>query len=126
MFICGMPAWGTLIALTRRGEPIYGMMYQPFTAEHFTGDGSAAELSWSGRRSGGALRTRRCADLEDAVLLTTSPLLMDEADRQTFQRVEKGPGSRAMAAIATLIACSPRATSISSSRPNSNLMMCCR
>jgi len=41
-FICGMPAWGTLIALTRRGEPIYGMMHQPFTREHFTGDGSAA------------------------------------------------------------------------------------
>ncbi len=31
-FICGMPMWGTLIALTRRGEPIYGMMHQPFTA----------------------------------------------------------------------------------------------
>ena len=41
-FICGLPAWGTLIALTRRGEPIYGMMHQPFTREHFTGDGSAA------------------------------------------------------------------------------------
>jgi fructose-1,6-bisphosphatase/inositol monophosphatase family enzyme len=33
-FICGMPAWGTLIALTRRGQPIYGMMHQPFTAVH--------------------------------------------------------------------------------------------
>ena len=41
-FICGMPAWGTLIALTRGGEPIYGMMHQPFTREHFAGDCSAA------------------------------------------------------------------------------------
>src|ERR1700761_2769799 len=41
-FICGLPAWGTLIALTRSGQPIYGMMHQPFTREHFTGDGSAA------------------------------------------------------------------------------------
>jgi myo-inositol-1(or 4)-monophosphatase len=86
-FICGMPAWGTLIALTRRGEPIYGMMHQPFTAEHFTGDGNAA--SYRGPAGDRALRTRRCADLEDAVLLTTSPLLMREADRQIFQRVEQ-------------------------------------
>ena len=41
-FICGMPAWGTLIALTRGGEPVYGMMHQPFTRERFTGDGGAA------------------------------------------------------------------------------------
>jgi myo-inositol-1(or 4)-monophosphatase len=41
-FISGMPAWGTLIALTRAGEPVYGMMHQPFTRERFTGDGGAA------------------------------------------------------------------------------------
>ena len=41
-FIAGMPAWGTLIALTRGGEPVYGMMHQPFTRERFTGDGNAA------------------------------------------------------------------------------------
>jgi histidinol-phosphatase len=85
-FICGMPAWGTLIALTRRGEPIYGMMHQPFTSEHFTGDGSAA--SYRGPAGDRALRTRACAELKGAVLLTTSPLLMREADRQCFGRVE--------------------------------------
>jgi len=85
-FICGMPAWGTLIALTRRGEPIYGMMHQPFTREHFTGDGSAA--SYRGPAGDRALRTRACAQLKEAVLLTTSPLLMQEADRQSFGRVE--------------------------------------
>ena len=85
-FICGMPAWGTLIALTRRGEPIYGMMHQPFTREHFTGDGSAA--SYRGPAGDRVLRTRACAELKGAVLLTTSPLLMREADRQCFGRVE--------------------------------------
>ena len=44
-FICGLPAWGTLIALMRRGEPIYGMMHQPFTREHFTGDGLGVAAS---------------------------------------------------------------------------------
>jgi len=86
-FICGLPAWGTLIALTRRGEPIYGMMHQPFTREHFTGDGRAA--SYRGPAGDRALRTRGCAELKEAVLLTTSPLLMREADRQSFGRVEQ-------------------------------------
>jgi len=86
-FICGLPAWGTLVALTRRGEPIYGLMHQPFTREHFTGDGSAAR--YRGPAGDRALHTRACADLKDAVLLTTSPLLMNEADRQCFGRVEK-------------------------------------
>ena len=41
-FITGMPAWGTLIGLMRFGEPVYGMMHQPFTRERFSGDGGAA------------------------------------------------------------------------------------
>ena len=85
-FICGMPAWGTLIALTRRGQPIYGMMHQPFTREHFVGDGTAAH--YRGPAGDRALRARPCAALQDAVLLTTSPLRMREADRNLFQRVE--------------------------------------
>jgi myo-inositol-1(or 4)-monophosphatase len=86
-FICGLPAWGTLIALTRRGEPIYGMMHQPFTREHFTGDGSAAR--YRGPAGDRALRTRPCAALQDAVLLTTSPLLMRDTDRRCFQSIEE-------------------------------------
>jgi myo-inositol-1(or 4)-monophosphatase len=86
-FICGMPAWGTLIALTRRGEPIYGLMHQPFTGEHFSGDGSAA--SYRGPAGDRALRARPCAEISDAVLLTTSPLLMGDADREAFGRIEE-------------------------------------
>src|ERR1700683_2973672 len=79
-FICGLPAWGTLIALTRRGEPIYGMMHQPLPREHFSGDGRGARSRGPARDR--ALRVRDCAALEDAVLLTTSPLLMNQADRE--------------------------------------------
>jgi myo-inositol-1(or 4)-monophosphatase len=85
-FICGLPAWGTLIALTRRGEPIYGMMHQPFTREHFSGDGYGAR--YRGPAGNRALQVRPCAKLGDAIMLTTSPLLMNEADRQAFRRVE--------------------------------------
>jgi myo-inositol-1(or 4)-monophosphatase len=86
-FICGMPAWGTLIALTRRGEPIYGMMHQPFIREQFSGDGAGA--SYRGPAGARALQTRACAALGDAIMLTTSPLLMNEADRRCFTRVEQ-------------------------------------
>src|SRR5271165_3644965 len=86
-FICGMPAWGTLIALTRRGEPIYGMMHQPFTREHFSGDGRGAR--YRGPAGDRTLAVRDCASVEDAVLCTTSPLLMTPSDRQRFQQVER-------------------------------------
>jgi myo-inositol-1(or 4)-monophosphatase len=86
-FICGMPVWGTLIALTRHGEPIYGMMHQPFTREHFSGDGRGA--SYRGPAGNRDLRVRPCAALADAVMSTTSPLLMNTDDRQCFARVEK-------------------------------------
>ena len=78
-FICGLPAWGTLIALTRGGEPIYGMMHQPFTRERFSGDGGASR--YRGPAGDRALMVRECAELAQAVLFTTSPLLMNEADR---------------------------------------------
>jgi myo-inositol-1(or 4)-monophosphatase len=86
-FISGMPAWGTLIALTRAGDPVYGMMHQPFTAERFAGDGGAAH--YRGPAGERALRVRRCAGLSDAILMTTSPRLMSESDRRLFGRVEE-------------------------------------
>ena len=60
-FISGMPAWGTLIALMRYGEPVYGMMHQPFTREHFSGDVGAAH--YRGPAGPRALHARRCASL---------------------------------------------------------------
>jgi myo-inositol-1(or 4)-monophosphatase len=85
-FIAGMPAWGTLIALTRKGMPVFGMMNQPFTRERFSGDGEAAHYRGPGGERD--LRVRECESLSQAVLYTTSPLLMSEADRATFGRVE--------------------------------------
>jgi myo-inositol-1(or 4)-monophosphatase len=84
-FISGMPAWGTLIGLTRHGKPAFGMMHQPFTRERFTGDGGAAH--YRGPAGDRDLMVRRCGSIEDAILFTTSPLLMDEADGQAFTRV---------------------------------------
>src|ERR1044072_4776362 len=50
-FIAGMPAWGTLIGLMRFGEPVFGMMHQPFIGERFSGDGAGAHYrSRNGKR----------------------------------------------------------------------------
>ncbi|HEX5508407.1 MAG TPA: histidinol-phosphatase [Pseudolabrys sp.] len=85
-FIAGLPAWGTLIALMRFGEPVFGMMHQPFTRERFSGDGGAAHYrGLAGKRE---LHVRACGNIGEALLATTSPLLMNEADRAHFRRVE--------------------------------------
>jgi myo-inositol-1(or 4)-monophosphatase len=86
-FISGMPAWGTLIALTRSGQPVFGMVHQPFIGERFTGDGAAA--TYRGPAGYRALTTRKCAALAEAVLYTTSPRLMSVADRAVFAKVEE-------------------------------------
>jgi histidinol-phosphatase len=85
-FISGMPVWGTLIALTRMGEPVFGMVHQPFIGERFSGDGGAAR--YRGPAGDRELRVRPCESLRDAVLFTTSPLLMNDEDRAGFERVE--------------------------------------
>ena len=89
-FMAGLPLWGTLIGLTRRGAPAYGMMHQPFTGERFFGDGGSAD--YRGRHGGKTaerkLTTRRCRSLDQAILATTSPKLFDEAGRAAYERVE--------------------------------------
>jgi len=85
-FVTGRPLFGTLIALMHRGAPVYGMMHQPYIGERFTGDNGAARYEGpSGKRE---LAVRRCAALAEAVLFTTSPRLMNAADRARFERVE--------------------------------------
>jgi myo-inositol-1(or 4)-monophosphatase len=86
-FISGMPAWGTLIGLMRAGAPVFGMMSQPFTRERFSGDGGASR--YRGPAGERTMRARECETLKDAILLTTSPRLMNDADRKSFARVEE-------------------------------------
>jgi myo-inositol-1(or 4)-monophosphatase len=85
-FIAGFPIWGTLIALLHRGTPVFGMMHQPYIGERFSGDSNSAYYHGpSGERK---LSVRRCASLQDTTCLTTSPRLMNDADRAAFGQVE--------------------------------------
>jgi len=90
-FIAGMPIWGSLIGLLHNGSPTYGMMVQPFTRERFIGDGRRAH--WRGPGLDHAiverrLKTRACAALAGATLVTTSPLFYSEEKLEAFRRVE--------------------------------------
>jgi myo-inositol-1(or 4)-monophosphatase len=85
--IAGMPNWGTLIGLLKEGEPVYGMMHQPFIGERFTGDGAVAR--YRGPAGERKLSARNCKAVKDAILFTTSPLLMNEEERERFRRVEQ-------------------------------------
>lgn len=84
-FILGLPIWGTLIGLTRRGAPCFGLMHQPYIGEKFSGDGVTA--TFRGRNGPRKLRTRPCARLADAMLLSTTPAMFDEAERAAFDAV---------------------------------------
>jgi histidinol phosphatase-like enzyme (inositol monophosphatase family) len=86
-FISGLPTWGTLIGLKRDGTPLHGMMHQPFTGERFSGTGEAAKLVTHNVER--ILRTRACADLSSATLMTTSPLLLTEFEHAAYRRVEE-------------------------------------
>jgi myo-inositol-1(or 4)-monophosphatase len=87
-FIAGMPNWGSLIGLTHNGEPVFGMMHQPFIGERFSGDGAAAR--YRGPAGPRNLLVRPCEALSDAILFTTSPMLMSAEERKAFGRVEEG------------------------------------
>jgi len=98
-FISGLPTWGTLIGLMHNGRPVFGMMSQPFTRERYSGDGKRARLrtlavnrgdsppsDWSTR----VLRTRPCALLATATIMTTNPaLIRDDADRERYRAIEQ-------------------------------------
>jgi myo-inositol-1(or 4)-monophosphatase len=97
-FVSGLPTWGTLIGLMHRGQLVYGMMAQPFTRERFYGDGKRASARTLAPLHGDApptewatrsLHTRACASLAEATLMTTSPMLIQEADRAAYRQVER-------------------------------------
>ncbi len=85
-FISGIPLWGTLIGLTHRGAPVMGLMHQPFTRETFFGNGRRAlHRGLGGERE---MRVRPCPSLDEAILMTTSPLLFTAEERALYERVE--------------------------------------
>ena len=110
-FISGVPLFGTLIALTRAGRPILGIIDQPISRERWVGAaGGRSTLN------GAAIRCRVTAPALD-----DSHSVRDHARHVPRTPMPRAlPGSRprssspALAPIAMPMACSPPALSISS------------
>ena len=77
-FITGTVTFGTLIALTKNGEPILGVINQPVLNEFLIGDNNWCELN------GVKTEVRKCASLSEATLLTT-----DHLNIEKYQDAEK-------------------------------------
>lgn len=84
-FISGLPTWGVLIGLYYEGQPLIGVMDQPFTEERYRGwmDGANA-TSRAGTR---ALRARACVSLREATLSTTSPDILEGDEARAWANV---------------------------------------
>jgi inositol-phosphate phosphatase/L-galactose 1-phosphate phosphatase/histidinol-phosphatase len=81
-FISGVPLFGTLIALTRAGQPILGVIDQPVSRERWLG--AAGQPS---TLNGAVIRCRACPDLAAATLFATTPDMFRGADMNGFARV---------------------------------------
>lgn len=88
-FITGTPMWGTLIGLLYEGDAILGLMDQPFTGERFWADRTSAYVR-VGDGKAKRIRTRACARLSDALMMTTSPDLFERgAEADGFARIKR-------------------------------------
>ena len=85
-FICGMPQWGTLIALNDGKHPVLGIVDQPITHERWIGHSGHAEFTSNGVTK--RIKTRACASLSSAIITTTHPTGYFTASEQAgFQRL---------------------------------------
>ena len=87
-FVLGQPTWGTLIGLYHNGIPTLGLMDQPFTRERFWSAGKSSSFrGLDGREK--RLKTRPCATLADAMMMTTHPeLFATGVENRGFLRVK--------------------------------------
>ncbi len=84
-FIAGIPLYGTLIALTRNGMPVLGIIDHPMTGERWcAADGSPA------LRNGVVVTTAKRSTLSGSLLFTSSPEPYDDRERRGVAAVRSG------------------------------------
>jgi myo-inositol-1(or 4)-monophosphatase len=86
-FMMGSPLWGTLVGLTHRGTPLFGLLSQPFLEEIFFGGPSGSWLIKSERRD--RLKARPCTELANAVLASTHPDMFVGSDADAFNALAR-------------------------------------
>lgn len=83
-FVAGLPTWGVLIGLYHDGEPLIGVMDQPYLDERYRGFPGGATGTIRGETR--ALKTSACASLGDAILSTTDAELFRGEEIPAFAR----------------------------------------
>lgn len=82
-FISGLPTWGTLIALTYEGYPVYGVIDQPYLGERYIGGPKGSWLN------GNPLKARACTSLSDSTMTTTDADLFTPSERPFFETLKQ-------------------------------------
>ena len=83
-FISGAVTFGTLIALTKNGQPILGVINQPVLNEFLIGDNDSAELNKQ------TVKVRECSNLSNATLLTTDHFNIEKFQNlKNFEKLAK-------------------------------------
>jgi inositol-phosphate phosphatase/L-galactose 1-phosphate phosphatase/histidinol-phosphatase len=76
-FVTGRPTFGTLVALTRNGAPILGLIDMPILGDRWIGAvGRPTTLN------GDKVEARPCDDVSKAYLSASIPLMFDTAEKQ--------------------------------------------
>lgn len=82
-YICGIPTWGTLVALNDEMQPIVGMLDQPYLKERYIGTRAGSFLNDE------VITCRPCTELSQATISTTDPtqFFACDEDLAAFNRV---------------------------------------
>lgn len=79
-FVTGFPLFGALVALTRAGRPVLGVIEAPALGERWVGCEGRATLF-----NGQPVKTRACRSVRDAVIYTTTPETFSPRELPRFQ-----------------------------------------
>lgn len=86
-FIAGVPVFGTLIGLARRGRPVFGVIDQAVSGERWSGGaGHPSKLNEA------PATCRSGVDLPNAVVFTTSPDAYEDGDLDALDRLRDKVG----------------------------------
>ncbi|RZF23937.1 histidinol phosphate phosphatase [Paraburkholderia sp. UYCP14C] len=82
-FVCGVPLFGTLIALLHERRPLLGVIDMPILGERWLGYGD--RTTWNGIR----VETSTCSTLADARMFSTAPEMFDPASAAAFEQLSE-------------------------------------
>lgn len=81
-FVIGRPIFGNLIALSYKDKPILGIINQPITKERWIGI-----IGEESKLNNNIIKTRKCSNIENAILCTTSPAFFKGKDLEIFKSI---------------------------------------